>query len=157
MDANEQRLHFAHLQRIYESAPCNKFYPELQMKLEPGRCVLTTPVMHEHFHSGGALHGAVFFKFLDDAAYFACATREPLYFLLTVSYHLKFLRAASEGFMWAEGKWMAEKDNAFVGSSVLYDNKDRVLARGEGVFVRSALPWDNAMGGDYTQPKNPIA
>lgn len=113
--------------------------------------------MSEHFHSGGALHGSVFFKFLDDASYFACATREFRYFLLTVSYNMRFLRAASDGAMWVEGRWMAEKDNALVGSSVLYDNKDRVLARGEGIFVCSALPWDNALGGDYGQPNKPIA
>jgi acyl-coenzyme A thioesterase PaaI-like protein len=157
MDTNERRLHFAHLQRIYEAAPCNNFYPDVQIRLEPGRCILTTPVLTEHFHSGGALHGAVFFKFLDDAAYFACATREPEYFLLTVSYNIKFLRAASFGGMWAEGKWMAERENALVGSSVLYDNNDRVLARGEGIFVRSNLPWDKALGGDYSQPNKPIA
>jgi len=65
--------HYRKLEHMYASAPCNKYYaPTLQVG--DGYAELIISVRSDFFHSAGAVHGAVYFKALDDAAFFAVSS-----------------------------------------------------------------------------------
>jgi acyl-coenzyme A thioesterase PaaI-like protein len=77
---------------------------------------------------------------LDDAAFFACSSVEPGFFVLTVSFHLHFLRRVTGGLLLAEGKVVQDTKTLLVAEAFLYDEKNREVARGSGEFVRSSIP-----------------
>src|SRR2546425_3538712 len=62
--------HFRKLERTYVAAACNHYYAPA-LKVSHGTSELTIAVQESFFHSGRAVHGSVYFKALDDAAYFA--------------------------------------------------------------------------------------
>jgi len=67
--SNEE--HYRKLERMYASAPCNKFYAPT-LRVGNGRTELIIPIRSDFCHSAGAVHGAAYFKALDDAAFFRC-------------------------------------------------------------------------------------
>ncbi len=102
-----------------------------------------SPTMH---HAGGAAHGAVIFKLLDDAAYFAAASQIREVFLVTVSFSTTFLRPASEGVLTATGRVLHRSRNLCVAESTVHDPRGRLVATGSGTFQRSATPLDERVG-----------
>ena len=62
--------HFNKLVKMYENAPINKiFNPNIKISL--GKSEISILAKSDFFHSANSLHGSIFFKMLDDAAYFA--------------------------------------------------------------------------------------
>src|SRR3546814_13023054 len=67
-------LHWKALEGLYASAPINgKFRSRLDI-LGEGLSRITFDVEHDCFHSAGAAHGTIYFKMLDDAAFYAANT-----------------------------------------------------------------------------------
>jgi uncharacterized protein (TIGR00369 family) len=102
-----------------------------------------TPQMH---HAGGAAHGAVIFKLLDDAAYFAAASQIREVFLVTVSFTTTFLRPASEGVVIATGRVLHRSRNLCVAESSVHDPRGRLVATGSGTFQRSSTALNERVG-----------
>lgn len=62
--------HFASLRSMYEAAPINEiFRPTIDVP--EGQAVIDIELSNRYHHSAGAVHGSVYFKMLDDAAFFA--------------------------------------------------------------------------------------
>jgi len=53
---------------MYHAAPVNRLYSP-RLRVEEGRAVLLMDVDPRFFHPLGSLHGSVYFKALDDAAF----------------------------------------------------------------------------------------
>jgi acyl-coenzyme A thioesterase PaaI-like protein len=67
--------HYKSLKKMYLSAPVNKIYnPKIQV--DNGTAEIEIEVNEKYFHSAGAVHGSVYFKMLDDAAFFAVSSLE---------------------------------------------------------------------------------
>ncbi len=65
--------HYRKLERMYAAAPVNAYFrPEL--KVSEGKAEVVIPVRPEFFHAAHAVHGAVYFKALDDASFFAVSS-----------------------------------------------------------------------------------
>ena len=62
--------HFRKLERMYHAAPINQFYRPV-LTVGEGSAELEIPIRPEFFHAAAAVHGSVYFKALDDAAFFA--------------------------------------------------------------------------------------
>ena len=62
--------HYRKLENMYHNHPLNEFY-EAKMTISDRSAVITIPIDPKLFHAAGATHGSVYFKALDDAAYFA--------------------------------------------------------------------------------------
>ena len=62
--------HFRRLERMYLGAAINEYFGPT-VRIGPGTCEVTIPARPDFFHAAGAVHGAVYFKALDDAAFFA--------------------------------------------------------------------------------------
>lgn len=130
--------HYRKLERMYHSAPINRIY-EPRLEISEGRAVLTMAVRPEHFHAGGSLHGSVYFKALDDAAYFAVNSLVQDHFVVTASFNLYLLRPVIGGTLRAEGNVVSATRTLYLAESVLALDDGTVVARGSGSFMRSRL------------------
>ncbi|NLL12581.1 MAG: PaaI family thioesterase [Fibrobacter sp.] len=131
-------IHFRKLEKMYLSAPTNKYYnPDI--KIRKGTAEIAFTVKQDFFHGARAVHGSVYFKALDDAAYFAVSSLVTDYLLVTVSFNLHFIRPVSEGIIKAEGKVTQHGKKTSFAESVLFDSRDRIIAKGSGTFVKSDI------------------
>lgn len=141
----EQKEHFRALESMYAAAPINEFFRP-SMVVSAGEAVIEIDISPQHYHAGRAVHGAVYFKMLDDAAYFAANSLEQDVFVLTTSFTTYITRPVSEGKMRAVGKVVYQNKSQFIAEAVVYDSQDREIGRGNGVFVRGKLPLMQALG-----------
>jgi len=137
--------HYRCLESMYQAAPINKLYPP-EMTVTPGEAVIEIKLTAEYFHSAGAVHGSVYFKLLDDSAFFAANSFEQDVFVLTSSFTTYITRPVSSGIMRAVGKVVNKNRSQWIVESVVYDSEDREIARGNGIFVRSKVLLKDADG-----------
>lgn len=137
--------HYLALTAMYKAAPVNAFYlPEMQVG--EGSAEIEITVSEKHFHSAGAVHGSVYFKMLDDAAFFAANSLEPDFFVLTTSFTTYLTRPVSQGRLKSVGKVVNANKSQFIAESVVYDEQGKEIGRGNGIFVRSKMPLAQALG-----------
>jgi uncharacterized protein (TIGR00369 family) len=129
--------HFRKLERMYLSAPINEYYSP-GVEISQGQAVIQTEVKPEFFHAAGSLHGSVYFKLLDDAAFFAVNSLVKDFFVLTVSFNIYLTRPVTKGILIAQGQVVSRSVNYYVAESVLTVN-DKDVARGSGSFLRSRV------------------
>lgn len=130
--------HFRKLERMYLRAPTNSYYrPDIQVR--EGEADITVPVRPEFFHAAGAVHGSVYFKALDDAAFFAVNSLVEDVFVLTASFTVYLLRPLTAGRLRATGRVVQAARRLFVAESDLLDADGRRLAKGSGTFMRSTI------------------
>jgi uncharacterized protein (TIGR00369 family) len=135
-------LHWRALEGLYASAPINQLFDSsLSIPIE-GRASILFTVDERHYHAAGAAHGTVYFKMLDDAAFYAANTLVTDRFLLTTSFNLHFTRPVRMGPVRAEGRWISGRRRVLVAESRLIDADGEEIGRGTGTFQRSriALP-----------------
>ena len=137
--------HYRKLERMYASAPINEYYAPT-MRVSEGRAEVTMPVRPDLLHAAGAVHGAVYFKLLDDAAFFAANTLVDDVFVLTVSFNVHFTRPVFEGEMKATGQVVHRSRRLFLADAELVDSKGRKIGRGSGAFMRSTVPLSPDIG-----------
>ena len=137
--------HYSKLERMYLSAPINAFYsPEIW--ISEGEAEITIPVKPEFFHAADAVHGSVYFKLLDDAAFFAVNSLIAEFFALTASFTTYLLRPISEGTMKATGRVVYSGARSFLAESVVVDGAGNEIARGSGNFVTSKIKLTSDIG-----------
>jgi uncharacterized protein (TIGR00369 family) len=137
--------HCRKLENMMHSAPV--------MRLTGGRVVITKgvsrmtlPVREDFFHSAGAMHGALYFLALDNAAFFAVNSLVEDVLVLTVSLTTYITRPVSEGVVTATGKAVYQNRSQFIGESVLVDSHEKEIARAHGIFVRSKIRLSDRIG-----------
>jgi len=139
-------LHYRALERLYASAPVNgAFQSQLEITGE-GRSRLVFQVTEDMHHAAGAAHGTIYFKMLDDAAFYAANTLATDRFLLTTSFNLHFTKPVKSGEVVAEGRWVSGKRRVFVAESRLIDAEGDEIGRGTGTFMRSRIALSSLPG-----------
>lgn len=139
------QTHYGALESMYAAAPINAIFKP-DMTVAEGAATISIDVGGDYHHSAGAVHGSVYFKMLDDAAFFAANSLETEYFVLTASFTTYMTRPVVSGPIRAEGKVVNRTRTQFICEAVLYDEEDRELGRGNGIFVRGKLPLVDALG-----------
>ena len=129
-------VHYRKLENMYAAAPINQFYSPI-MTVSEGVAEIEINANSSLHHSAGAVHGSVYFKMLDDAAFFAASSLETEVFVLTTSFTTYLTRPISEGLMRSVGKVVNKNKSQFIVEAVVYDAENREIGRGHGVFVRS--------------------
>lgn len=137
--------HFRALERMYAAGPINEFYRPV-MAVGPGTAEITIELSEKFHHAMGGVHGSVYFKMLDDAAFFAASSCEQEVFLLTVSFTTYLTRPVSGGTMRAMGKVVTRTRSQFISEAIVYDDQGREIGRGNGIFVRSKQPLAQTTG-----------
>lgn len=138
--------HFRALEALYRSAPINGLFPSTLEIVEEGFARIRFEVDDRSFHAAGAAHGTIYFKMLDDAAFYACNSLVTDRFLLTTAFNLNFTRPLRSGPVVAEGRWASGRRRVFVGDARLVDIDGEVAARGTGTFMRSHIPLTSLPG-----------
>lgn len=143
----ETDTHYLKLERMYLAAPTNtQIYTGITLEVAAQKAVLTLPVDPKYFHAAGAAHGSVYFKMLDDAAFFAVQSAVRDVFVYTVSFNTQLLRPITGGVIRAVGELQFQSKNLFIADAVLYDHKNRVAGRGTGQFMKSTIDLTDTIG-----------
>lgn len=129
--------HYRKLERMYLAAPINEFFAP-KILISKGQAEIQTEVKPKFFHAAGSLHGSVYFKLLDDAAFFAVNSLVRDSFILTVSFNIYLTRPVNQGLLVSKGHVVSSSLNYFVAESILTANNKEV-ARGSGSFLRSRI------------------
>ena len=98
---------------------------------------ITLPIRREFHHAAGALHGALYFLALDNAAFFAVNSLVEDVFVLTTSFTTYITRPVSEGVVTAVGKVVNQNRTQFIAEAVMENDQKKEIARATGIFVRS--------------------
>ena len=139
--------HYIKLQNMYLSGSINKeLYDTVQIEVSQEEAKISMQVEPKYFHAGNSLHGSVYFKMLDDAAYFAVNSIIFDSFVYTTSFHIQILRPVKNGTITAVGTLQFKSKTLFIADAVLYDEKNREVARGSGNFMKSGIALNNAIG-----------
>jgi len=137
--------HFESLISMYAAAPVNQIY-QPRLTLSEGYAEIEIETSEKLFHSAGATHGSVYFKMLDDAAWFAANTFETEFFVLTTSFTTYITRPVSSGKMKSIGKVVNRNNSQYIAEAIVYDERDREIGRGNGIIVPGKLPLIEAQG-----------
>lgn len=138
--------HYRALERLYGSAPINaKFASSLEIVGE-GSARIAFDVTEASYHAAGAAHGTIYFKMLDDAAFYAANTLATDRFLLTTSFNLHFTKPVRAGRVVAEGRWISGRRRVLVAEARLVDSTGEEIGRGTGTFMRSRIALSSLPG-----------
>ena len=137
--------HFRKLERMYHGAPINRYF-QPTLRVSQGSAELQMPVKPDLFHAAHALHGSVYFKALDDAAFFAVSSLVADVFVLTASYNIYLTRPVTEGVLRASGRVVHSSRKLFLAEAELVDAQERLVARGSGSFMRSTIALTPQVG-----------
>ena len=137
--------HFVALQNMYLEAPINESYGP-SIEISDSEAIIEIEVTENLFHSFGAVHGSVYFKMLDDAAFFAANSLERQVLVLTTTFTTYLTRPVSSGILRSLGRVVNRTKSQFIAEAVLYDSEDNEVGRGSGVFVRSKVQLTEARG-----------
>jgi len=141
-----EAAHFRALERLYDSAPINRLFPSRLTIAGPGEARIAFDVAPAYFHAAGAAHGTLYFKMLDDAAFYAANSLVSDRFLLTTAFNLLFTKPLTAGPIIAEGRWLSGKRRIYVAEARLIDGMGEEVGRGTGTFMRSTISLTSLPG-----------
>jgi uncharacterized protein (TIGR00369 family) len=139
-------LHWRALEGLYASAPVNQLFRSNLSVTGEGQARIAFEVDPTCFHAAGAAHGTIYFKMLDDAAFYAANTLVTDRFLLTTSFNLLLSKPIRGGMIVAEGTWVSGRRRVLVAESRLVDEEGDEVGRGTGTFMRSRIPLSSLPG-----------
>ncbi len=132
---------------MYLSAPIHKdLYKGISIHVGNEQAEIALLVEPKFFHAAHAIHGSVYFKMLDDAAFFAVNSIVPDVFVYTVSFNVQLLRPVSKGLIRARGKLKFRSNNLFIADAELWDENNVLVGRGSGNFMKSKMPLSEEIG-----------
>ena len=139
--------HFKKLERMYLNANLNQeIYKTTTVTIGEETAQIKLTVEPKYFHALGAIHGSVYFKLLDDAAFFAVNSIVKDVFVLTTNFNINLIRPISEGIITAVGKVKFKSKNLYIAESSLLNEKGKEIAFGIGHFVKSKIELTKEIG-----------
>ena len=137
--------HHRKLERLYAAAPISQWYGAT-IAIADGRAEVRLATRPEFYHAANAVHGSVYFRALDDAAFFAVNSRVREVFVLTVSFTVHFARPVTSGELRAVGRFLHGSGRLFLAEADLLNSAGEMLGHGSGVFTRSSISLDPGIG-----------
>lgn len=144
--------HLRGLERLYAAAAINRSFPSTLELPKAGEAVIRFAVTPSMFHAAGAAHGTIYFKMLDDAAFYAANAMVTGQFVLTTQFNLFLTRPVHDEPLTAHGRWVSGTRRVIIAESRLVDAAGEEVARGQGTFMRSRIALDDLPG--YREPVN---
>jgi uncharacterized protein (TIGR00369 family) len=138
-------LHHRALERMYLGAPINAYF-QPRIAVGDGVAEIALEARPDLHHAAHAVHGSVYFKLLDDSAFFAAQSLVTESFVVTTSFHLDLLRPVVGGTLTARGRVVHRSTRILMADSELVDGEGRVLARGGGLFLPSRVALGPGIG-----------
>ncbi len=139
--------HYEKLENMYLSAHINKqLFESTACTIKDKTATISIEISDKYFHALGAIHGSVYFKLLDDAAFFAVNSIVQDVFVLTTSFNISFIRPVNSGKITAIGKVRFVSKQQFIAESTLYNQAGKEIAFGTGYFAKSNQRLDESIG-----------
>jgi uncharacterized protein (TIGR00369 family) len=138
--------HFRALESLYRHAPINRLFKSEIEIVEEGFARIRFDIEEAVFHAAAAAHGTIYFKMMDDAAFYACNSLVTDRFLLTTAFNLLFTRPIKSGPVIAEGRWASGRRRVYVADARLIGSDGEEAARGTGTFMRSHIALSTLPG-----------
>lgn len=123
--------------QIYDTTTC---------EIKEKEAVISITISDKYYHALGAIHGSVYFKLLDDAAFFAVNSIVEDVFVLTNSFNINITRPVKSGKITAIGKVRFSSKNLFTAEAKLIDEQGREVAFGTGNFAKSRVELTEKIG-----------
>ena len=139
MNGEAADAHLKGLERLYARAPVNQLFSSSLSLPERGRAEIRFEVTEAMFHAAGAAHGTIYFKMLDDAAFYAANSMVDDQFVLTTQFNLFLTSPVKAGPLLAVGQWVSGQRRVLIAESRLLDPDGEEVARGQGTFMRSRI------------------
>lgn len=139
-------VHFRALEALYASAPVNALFPSRLEIPGEGRARIRFTIDERVYHAAEAAHGTIYFKMLDDAAFYAANSLVSDRFLLTTGFNLHFTKPLRGGEVVAEGRWISGRRRVFIAEANLIDEDGDEVGRGTGTFMRSHIALSGLPG-----------
>lgn len=140
-----KEIHYRCLESMYASAPLNAFFqPTLEVR--DREATVAIEISEKFYHAAGAIHGAVYFKMLDDAAFFAANSIETEVFVLTKSFTIHFTRPVVFGKFCSVGRIVEENEEGIVAEATVYNAGGKRSGYGSGIFARGKRPLQDVPG-----------
>jgi acyl-coenzyme A thioesterase PaaI-like protein len=95
--------HYRKLENMMHFAPIVKLLG-VRVEISHGQADITLPVKQNLFHATGALHGAMYFLALDNAAFFAVNSTRTQYFAESILYDAENREIARGSSVFVKGK-----------------------------------------------------
>jgi len=141
----DKETHYRKLENMMDTSPFVNA-AGARIRISDRRAEIVIPVRDKLFHAAGAVHGAIYFLALDNAAFFAVNSMVEDVFVLTTTFTIYLIRPVSEGEIRAVGNVVSAGRRQYIAESVLYNRNDKEIARGSGVFMKSRIPLDETIG-----------
>ncbi len=138
--------HYRRLIKMYLGANIQKKFPGIQLEIQDNKASVTLDVDESYHHAGGYLHGAIYFRILDDACYFAFMSNEEEYFYVTRSFNIEYLRPYQKGRIIARSTQIRQVGDDYHVDGIVYSEEGKELAKGTGIFAKSRMKLDPKMG-----------
>ncbi len=139
--------HFNKLQRMYLKSNVNThLYETTECEIEFEKATISITISEKYFHALGAIHGSVYFKLLDDAAFFAANSIITDVFVLTTNFNINLIRPANQGKITAIGKIRYKSKNLLMAESTLFNEAGKEIAFGSGSFAKSKIQLTEEIG-----------
>ena len=141
--------HYKKLEKIYLNANLNKeIYSDTEIIISNNYSEIKMPIKEDYFHALKAIHGSIYFKMLDDAAFFAAQSVVEDYMLLTASFNITFKMPVQNGYIKSIGKLCSASEQGFTADAKMYNSKNEIVAFGNGIFKKSKISIDSIQN-DY--------
>lgn len=139
--------HYRKLENMYLQSNINtRIFDSTTADISEGRAEIGLTIDNKYFHALGAIHGNVYFKMLDDAAFFAVNSIVPDVFVLTTSFNVNLIRPVSSGSIKSIGEIRYKSKNLFIAESRLFNDAGKEVAFGSGHFARSKIKLTAEIG-----------
>ena len=139
------KKHFKNIINGYSNAPINQLFKP-KMKLSLGQCEIEMKISKNFHHSANSLHGSIYFKMLDDAAWGASNTYIDDVFLFTYNFNIFLTKPVSKGKIRSIGSVITKSDKKIEAEASLYDYSGDEIGRGSGIFMKSKYLLKDAVG-----------
>lgn len=139
--------HFNKLRNMYLQANINAMiFDTTTCTISQKKSEISLNITEKYFHALGAIHGSIYFKLLDDAAFFAASSVVEDVFLLTTSFTINITKPVSQGTIKAIGNIRFQSNNLIVAESSLYNEEGKEIAFGTGNFAKSKILLKDTQG-----------
>jgi len=139
--------HYKKLENMYLNANFNQeIYQSTKVKFEKELAQIQLTIEPKYFHALSAIHGSVYFKLLDDAAFFAVNSIVEDAFVLTTNFNINLVRPANQGVITAIGKVKFKSRHLYIAESSLVNEEGKEIAFGTGHFAKSKIALTEDIG-----------
>lgn len=139
--------HFRKLENMYLATKIrHKLYPSTEIEISEAASEISIIVDDRYFHALDAMHGSVYFRMLDDAAFFAVNSLVEDRFVLTTSFNITLTRPVSSGKITSKGTVRFRSKNLYTAEATLYNEDGKEVAFGTGNFVPSKISLTEDIG-----------